>query len=343
MTPSQGDGHVDDEIVRSSGARQRTPRRDEVTVTPSESEVLAYFESLSNWGRWGVDDELGTLNLITPGKRVRAAQLVQSGLVVSCAHDVDTDIHQGQPLGPVQRQMVSTGAREVGDPDDEDPNWGRGDWGPMEYLGMVFHGPMITHLDALCHNPWNGRLFNGALASSVTVKYGATVNAVSALKDGIVTRGVLIDIPRLLGGRPLAPGIGVFPQMLEAAERAQRVTIEPGDAVLLRTGYTLADSDLSLGQPGWHAATLPWLHQRGVALIGADTSQDVVPSGYVTPKMPVHAVGIAAMGLSLLDNCELEAVAAACEHHGRWEFQFVVAPLRIQGGTGSPVNPMAIF
>jgi kynurenine formamidase len=121
-----------------------------------------------------------------------------------------------------------------------------------------------------------------------------------------------------------------------------------GDVVLLRTGYGRKlrqhgpDAVGTVGRAGWHAACLPWLHQRQVAAIGADTAQDVIPSGY-TMRNPVHLVGIVAMGLWLIDNCDLEPLAAACRRHGRWEFLFTLAPLRLTGGTGSPVNPLAVF
>ena len=314
-----------------------------MTTIPSGEELLSYFTTLSNWGRWGPDDEIGTLNLITPQKRRAAASSVQEGVVVSCSLEIDTEPRSGQPLGPVQRHMVSTGPTTEFGTDPDDPTWGRPDWGAMEYLGMVFHGPTITHLDALCHNSWEGRLFNGAMADDVTVRSGARVNSMAAVPDGIVTRGVLLDVARLRERPWLEIGDGVFPEDLEAAERAQGVVVEEGDAVLLRTGFPASGQDVAAGQPGYHAATLPWLHERGVAVLGADTSQDVVPSGYRNPKMPIHAVGISAMGLWLLDNCDLERLAKTCERFGRWHFQFVLGSLRIQGGTGSPVNPLAIF
>lgn len=192
-------------------------------------------------------------------------------------------------------------------------------------------------------------MYNGVDASRVTVRAGATHHAMDALESGVVTRGVLLDVAASRGVHWLEPGEGVFPNDLEAAQRAQGVQVGPGDAVLLRTGYGRRkrehgpDDTVRIGRAGWHAACLPWLHERDVALIGCDTAQDVHPSGYPALRSPVHAVGIVAMGLWLLDNCDLEPLARACGERSRHEFLFSLAPLRIAGATGSPVNPIALF
>jgi kynurenine formamidase len=213
----------------------------------------------------------------------------------------------------------------------------------------VFHGYSVTHLDALSHYFWDGTMYNGRPAAKVTSAQGATVHAMSALPDGVTTRGVLLDVARVREVRWLEPGEGVFPDDLEAAEQLAGVRVEAGDAVLLRTGYGARkhergpDDVRAVGRAGWHAACLPWLHERDVALIGCDTAQDVHPSGYPSMRSPVHAIGIVAMGLWLLDNCDLEELAATCERLGRHEFQLQLAPLRIAGATGSPVNPIALL
>jgi kynurenine formamidase len=218
----------------------------------------------------------------------------------------------------------------------------------IEYMGMVFHGVNVTHIDALSHVFWDRKMYNGGPAELVNSMFGATTLAVTAMKGGIATRGVLVDIPALRGVDWLDPGVGVFPEDLEAAEQRQGVTIDAGDVVLLRTGYGRRKREVGPvpthdGQPGWHAASLPWLRERGVAMIGCDTANDVVPSGYAQVPLPIHLVGIVAMGLPLIDNCDLEELASTCEQHSRWEFLFSVAPLRLIGGTGSPINPFAMF
>ena len=159
--------------------------------------------------------------------------------------------------------------------------------------------------------------------------------------------GVLLDIARVRDVPWLEPGQGVFPDDLEEAERRQGVRVRPGDAVLLRTGYGRSRHEAGVThgvtQAGWHASCLPWLHEREVALIGADTPQDVQPSGYEDVLMPVHAVSLVAMGLWLLDNCDLEVCATTAAELGQWDFHLAVAPVRFAGTSGSPVNPIATF
>jgi kynurenine formamidase len=221
-------------------------------------------------------------------------------------------------------------------------------WGfSAERLGLTFHGNTVTHLDSPCHVFWDGAMYNGRPHTLVDPGSGSAWAAVTAAADGIVTRGVLLDVAAVRGVPWLEPGQGVFPDDLEEAERRQGVRVGSGDAVLLRTGGGRARHEGALeagfAQAGWHASCLPWLHERGVALIGADTPQDVQPSGYAGVLMPVHAVGLVAMGLWLLDNCDLERCAATAAELGRWEFQLAVAPLRLAGTSGSPVNPVATF
>jgi kynurenine formamidase len=312
---------------------------------PDDTQIRAWFTELSNWGRWGTDDERGTLNHVTAEHRRAAAASVTEGVSVSCAWDIDTAPRRDQPFGAPQRHMIATG-EGLADPDRVDGPVEGG--GTAEHLGLVFHGYAVTHLDGLCHMHWQGRMYNDVPASSVTARQGATRLAVTAIPEGVVTRGVLLDVAGARGGAWLEPGQGVHPVDLEAAEAAQGVQVGPGDVVLLRTGYGRKlrehgpDAVGEVGRAGWHASCLPWLHERGVAVIGADTAQDVIPSGY-SMRNPVHLVGIVAMGLWLIDNCDLEPLAEACRRLGRSSFLFTLAPLRVVGGTGSPVNPLATF
>ena len=213
----------------------------------------------------------------------------------------------------------------------------------------MFHGYSVTHLDSLCHVFWDGRMYNGTPAAQVTSSRGARRCAVTCARDGIVTRGVLMDIAGARGVPWLDAGEGVFPDDLEAAEALQGVRVAPGDAVLLRTGYDRRRHELgpeplwSDGHPGWQAACLPWFHDRGVAIVGADVPQDVRPTGYARMPNPIHTVGIVAMGLWLIDNCDFERLAELCRALKRYYFHFSVAPLRFDGATGSPVNPLASF
>jgi kynurenine formamidase len=191
-------------------------------------------------------------------------------------------------------------------------------------------------------------MYNGIPAELVTAERGATALSVLAARGGIVTRGVLIDVARDRGVPSLPPGEGVGPEELEAFEHRHGLRILPGDAVLLRTGYGAqrrisGPSRLDQGWAGWHPSTLPWLHERDVALVGSDTFNEALPNGYKDVTLPLHTVGIIGMGLWLLDNCDLEAAGATAEQLGRSEFLFCLAPLAIEGGTGSPANPLAVF
>jgi kynurenine formamidase len=323
---------------------------------PSGDEVLDYFVTLSNWGRWGPADEIGTLNLITPAKTASAAALVREGLAVSCSRSLDlssndaiSQPHRYFPLHGEGLDDEHRVARFPGAP--AHPRWNCA----QEYIGLIFHGAAPTHLDALSHMFWDGKMYNDRPAALVNSASGATSHAVDAVPQGINTRGVLLDIPAALGVEWLEPGAGVRPHDLEAAERRQGVRVEEGDAVLLRTGHTrraralfpdrAAEGDWSPEQAGWHASCLPWLHERGAALIAADNMQDQKPSGYEEQNLevPVHVIALVAMGMWLLDNCDLERLAEECQRVNRWEFFLSVSPLRMPGGTGSPVNPIAII
>ncbi len=314
---------------------------------PSEEVVLSWFDELSNWGRWGDDDRLGTMNHLTPDKVVASSKLVKKGLPVSCSWDIKTGLQPGATVES-QRYMLSTGLGL--DSEGRKGLFGAGRAGAaQEYIGMVFHGLDVTHLDSLAHLFWDGKMYNGVPSSKVSDRQGALVHDVLAVQNGVTTRGVLLDIPRLRGVDVLNADDHVYPEDLEAAEKAAGINVEPGDVLLVRTGEGFArikeKKSYNANKPrsGYQAACLPWLQERGVAMIGSDVAQDVTPAGYKTVSMPIHMVGIVAMGLWLIDNCNLEELASTCERLGRWEFQFTMAPIRFQGVTGSPVNPIAIF
>lgn len=313
-------------------------------VIPSEQEVLGYFDSCSNWGRWGADDELGTLNHLTPEHRRRAAALVAEGVSVSCARRIPTHrLEEDFETSPLHF-MTSSGEGFVGVETAPNSLQHVGD-----FIGLAFHGFAVTHVDSLCHVFRDGRMYNGHPADRVTTSLGATLQDVDVIRDGIVGRGVLLDIPRLRGVPWLAPGEGVFPEDLEAAEARAGVRVGPGDLLLVRFG-TMAQrnaegpsKEVFERRAGLHAACAPWLHDRQVAALGSDGAQDMYPSGYQAVRGPMHQIGIVAMGLWLIDNCDLEALAGTCERLGRAEFLLSVGPLRIENGTGSPVNPIALF
>jgi kynurenine formamidase len=300
---------------------------------PAEDEIASWMDRLSNWGRWGPEDELGTLNHITPEKRRAAAGLVQTGETISCARPISYEVmpDNERPL----RHFVADYGYE----------------GELQAYRDEFvigpHGMTITHVDALCHVAWQGRLYNGRSAREISTHLGARVHAIDALGRGVFTRGVLLDIARLRGREWLEPGEAIYPDELEAAEHLLGVRAEPGDALLIRTGSVRRRDALGLPPPGQaaglQAACLPWLHARGVALLSCDTANDVMPSGYGRFLSPIHTIGLVSMGLWLVDNGDYEELAPFCASSGRWEFLYTFAPLKFRYGTGSPVNPLAVF
>jgi kynurenine formamidase len=318
---------------------------------PAGSEVLGYLHGLSNWGRWGGEDQLGTLNLVTSASLRKATELVSEGISVSCAHDIDPStldaIHQ------FHRYMVVSG-EGLGD-EHRVPHMAGGSadqrWVPFrEYLGMVFHGPLVTHLDAPSHMSWDKEIYNGYPAERVNSVSGALDLSVLAMAHGVTTRGVLIDIASSRGNSSFEP---VGREELLEVESRQKSVVQEGDVVLLRTGGSYHDAlavpgsnwDWKAPKAGWAADCLPWFHERGVAMIGHDGSNDASPSGYESFGIPtpIHVVSLVALGLWLLDNVALEELADTCKRLNRWEFMMTIAPLRISGGTGSPVNPIATF
>jgi kynurenine formamidase len=313
-------------------------------AAPSESQVREYLKTLSNWGRWGAEDDLGTINLITPAKRLAAARLVRDGVSVTCARPIATDIAADTTFQPMRFMVDSGEGRDTASPERQIQRRGA-----SEFIGMVFHGFSITHVDAPSHYFWDGQLYNGRSCNLVTSREGATVASIETLRDGVVSRGVLLDVARGRGGRGVPGGEGVMPEELEAAERAAGIRVEPGDILLVRTGYygrqatEGAVSPMQAGSPALHVACCPWLRERGVAMVGSDTHNDVHPPPYPAMGNSFHVVCLVAMGLWLIDNGNLEELARACAERGRWEFLLTIAPLRLKNVTGSPVNPIALF
>ncbi len=315
--------------------------------------VVDYMTTLSNWGRWGPDDRLGTVNLITPETRRAAAGLVTEGISVSCAHDIDPTVLD--PIHQFHRYMVVSGEgladeHRVPHMAGADPHQR---WSPSrEYIGMVFHGPRVTHLDAPSHMAWDRKVYNGYPAERVNAVTGAIDLPVSALAHGATTRGILIDVVGSRGNDGVEAGTRVEPQEIERIAAEQGVEVRPGDIVLLRTGKGFVSASDETAQwnwrdpkSGWAASCLPWFRERGVAMIGHDGSNDAAPSGYedLGFAAPIHIVSLVAMGLWLLDNVALDELAATCHQLRRWEFMMTVSPWRLLGGTGSPVNPIATF
>jgi kynurenine formamidase len=217
-----------------------------------------------------------------------------------------------------------------------------------DFMGIEFHGDAHSHIDALCHVVYDGRLYNGLAVDEAVSSAGASRQTMDVASDGLVGRGVLLDIPRLRGTRWVEPGEAVLREEIEAAEQAQGVRMGRGDLVLFRTGHArkrLEEGpwDAANAKAGIHTTAMPLFHEREVAAIGFDGDGEAVPSNCEGVMYPIHAIGVNAMGLYFLDSLYLEDLAAACGELGRWEFLLVIAPLRLAAGTGSPVNPIAVL
>jgi kynurenine formamidase len=305
---------------------------------PTAEEYAGWRERFCNWGRWGDDDELGTLNFITPEVRAAAARLVQSGESVSLARPIDTFASPANPY-PATHSIALEGSG-----------------GMADYVGLYIHGFTQTHIDSLCHLPTaDGRYWNGKPIGSrgMPATHSGTIDF---WRSGIATRGVLYDIPRLRGTEYVQPGEPVMGWELADAAAAEGVEPQAGDAVIIRSGrYRYdelhPDQGPTFGCPtGVHASAVEFLYGTNASLLcwdwqDAPTDQQggvPNPMPYAIP-LHVHHMVIPYMGMPIIDNADLEDIAQACSRAGRWAFQFVVAPLVVPWGTGSPVNPLAVL
>ena len=309
-------------VVLQSGVEQPPPSRH---VTQAEYD--RWKTELSNWGRWGADDEIGTLNLITPAKRRQAAGLVRDGVVVSLALDLDP-VEAIDNAIPFEQDFYRVGGDE---------------W------TIHFHGAGLSHVDSLAHIFDNGVAYNGyAPADNVMLTTGPAKSSIHVMKTGIMTRGILIDIPRLKGLEYLEPGTRIYPEDLEAWEQRAGVTVSAGDALFVRTGRWLRRAKLgawsvSENVAGLDPSCIPWLRARDIALLGSESSQDVAPPPGDLGTLPLHNFALIYLGVHVLDNVDLTALSEAAAQRNRWEFMLTFAPLAVHGGTGAPVNPIATF
>jgi kynurenine formamidase len=292
-------------------------------------------KSLSNWGRWGKDDQLGALNLITPAKRKQAAALVNEGVSFSISHNVIKARVLGSPA--FEHEMVKTG-QTPGSQSSEDR------------YSIQYHGFNVTHLDALCHVFHGAEMYNGFPTKEVTDQGAAKLSVIN-MKNGIFTRGVLMDFPRLFGVEYLKGARPLYPEDLDAWEKKAGIKVGSGDAILIRTGRwkrykAEGEWDALSNSSGLDVSCMPWLKKRDVAVLGSDLASDVMPSGVEGTGpgfLPVHLIAIVALGVPILDNCDFDALSDAAAARKRWTFLLTVAPLAVEGGTGSPVNPIATF
>ena len=304
----------------------------------------------SNWGRWGKDDQKGTLNLITDKKRREAAALVKDGTAISLARDIVTVPTPPPPApgaatargpgGPQQRMLSGPPQRMTGSTDS---------------LTISAHGYTLTHFDAFGHHLLDGKMYNGfPWQETISMEKGLAKGSVISAKDGFFTRGILVDMPLLKGVRYLEPGTAIYVEDLEAWEKKAGIKIKSGDAVFIRTGRWEREAAVgpwNIGQnsAGLDASVIPWLRKRDVALLGSESALSVVPFPKTTTitneddYLPVHNFALVALGMNLVDSADLGPLAEAAAKRKRWEFLVNFAPIRVVTGTGVPINPIAIF
>jgi kynurenine formamidase len=297
----------------------------------SEASVLDLFRTCSNADRWGSDDELGTANFITPEKQKAAAQLVITGRAVSLGRHLSRSKSATNPIPMVHRMLFGGVADPIGF---------------MDEVQIAPHGFAITHVDAVAHVSFEGSVYNNRTTSDVVTPDGLRLGSILPLARGLITRGVLLDIAAARGVDWLEPGEGIEPDDLEGAERLAGVVVSSGDALFVRSGLEAREASQGEENPnlraGLTARCLPWLYEREVAIYSGDCV-DQIPSGYQRVPLPLHQVGLVAMGLVMLDNTLLTELTQVARDLRRHEFMLTCAPLPIPGGTGSPVNPIAIF
>ncbi len=290
-------------------------------------EFDAMFQEINNWGRWGADDELGAMNLITPQKTRDAAALVRSGITVSLAHNPMPGEYADNPDAAFNHTMGRSLRSDT--------------------YEFTYHGYGVSHIDSLCHFLWNDRLFNDVSPSESTPE-GCGKLGIQNLKSGIVTRGILLDFARLKGVDYLEPQTPLYVEDIEAWEEQAGVRVSAGDIIFVRTGRwarraALGPWQVSGNSAGLHASVLPWIKERGVAAVGSDAATDVMPSLVEGVGQPVHTMLIAGFGVHIFDNMDLEALAETAAAENRWEFMITAGPIPVDGGTGSPLNPIAVF
>lgn len=293
------------------------------------------FQQVSRWGAYD-DPSRGAWNKVGPQQAVEAARLVTSGTTVQMGLPWNTVSGVDNP-SPALHMMVELGDREPAEPTCN-----------KDFLGVAFHGKSVSHLDALSHIAYKGQLFDGNTSSEVVNATGTSFGDVAALGH-FVAPCVLLDFAAVQGVDWVEPGTAFHAEDILAAEEALGVQIQPGDAVLVRSGHFGRRAALGAWNPdvegsaGLHVDAMPLLAERGITLLGGDGDSDVRPSPTPGIGSPIHVLAITAMGVPLLDNLELEALGRACAAEQKYRFMLCVAPLSVPRGTGGPVNPIAVL
>ena len=324
------------------------------------AELKDAARSVSNWGRWGDKDELGTLNYITPAAVARAAGLVRRGRTYSLSAPLDAYGPQGAHgfrRNPIHLMMLDGGDREIG---ENLGTWGGETekrivhlWqGPMRFNDDYIMMPLqaATQWDALSHVYYDGQLYNGFDAATVT-SLGATRDSIDKVAGAgmVIGRGVLLDVARRAGADYLPAGTVISPSDLEATAELQNVQVEEGDIVLVRTGWwrrfleTRSGEEYSRNSPGLEWRCALWLNEKRVAAVASDNpAVESTASAFPGVILPFHMLALRDMGMMLGEMWNLEGLSAACAEDGSYEFMLTAQPLLFSGAVGSPVNPVAI-
>lgn len=299
-------------------------------------EFDALFDRLRRWGDGVEPDQRGALAGLDDAQRLRALATVRTGTSIGLSHPID------KRVGPDNNKPALHHMVDLGDVEAPEPS------AHKDFIGLDYHGKATSHLDAVCHIGYRGQLFGGIPSRNAFTSAGSIWAAVTTMSAGLVLRGVLVDMPTVLGVPWLKPGTAVRADDLERAQDRLGFRIGVADAVLLRSGHgarktAMGPWNADQASAGLHVDAMPLLADRGIALLGGDGDSDVRPSPVTGVHSPIHALALTALGIPLLDNLSLESLAAACAEAGRYEFLLVVAPLVIPRGTGSPVNPIAVL
>lgn len=300
--------------------------------TVSVDSLRSWMQQVSNRGRWGADDQRGTLNFITPSLRLTAIASVTEGVTVSLAHDLIPGANQNslQPL-EVEHIVAPLGVTTAA----------------VDRFDIMYHGWAYSHLDALSHFAFDSTFYNGRPLDILSPTGAASLD-IGVLAEGIVGRGVLIDVPRLRGVDYLDPGTLITSTDFEAWEAETGIRVSEGDILLVRTGRWAREAaegpwSVRESSAGVHPSAALWLSDRGVAALGSDGVNDRNPSVVAGVGDPLHQLAIVGMGMPFFDNLDFEALSVAAAERSRWDFLFMASPLRLTGASGSPINPLAIF
>ncbi len=309
---------------------------DKVLPTLSISEFETLFNKIKNWGDFPGDKlERGSLNYINPEKVASASSLVKTGNIVSLSLPWNTqselDNHK-----PAIHYMS-----EIGNLEDQQPMCNK------DFIGVDYHGKAVSHLDAMTHIVFKDQMYGGKKSSEQVKSSGSNWGSVDKLGP-IVTRGILLDAPLFYNKKWIEPGNAITKDEILEMEKRFNFQISPGDCVLLRSGHFARRAELGVWDPsdysaGFYLDAMELFKERKVSVIGADGDSDARPSPVAEMHSPIHALALPGLGIPLLDNLQLEPLAKSCNENKRWEFLVTITPLNIPRGTGSPVNPIAVF